>query len=63
MQFLCSASKLSSIIKNATIAFYKEKQQIYQETDALGVGLGASVLQVRDGRWYPQNEATNGVVL
>ena len=31
------------------MAFYKEKEQLYLETDVLSVGLGASLLQVRYG--------------
>ena len=30
--------------KNVTMAFYNEYEQLYQETDASGVGLGASPL-------------------
>ena len=30
------------ILKNATIAFYSEKEQLFLETDALHVGLGAT---------------------
>ena len=29
------------------MAFYNEKEQLYIETDAIGVGPGASFLQVR----------------
>ena len=31
-------------------------QQLYLETDVLG-SLGASLLQARDGMWFPRNEA------
>ena len=34
--------------KNATMAFYNEKEQLYMETDALLLGLGASLLHVKD---------------
>ena len=30
------------------MAFYNEKEQLQVETDVLGVGLGARLLQVRD---------------
>ena len=33
------------IKKNETMEFYNEKEQLYLETDALGIGLGASLLQ------------------
>ena len=31
------------------MALFNEKKQPYLETDAMGVGLGASLLQVNDG--------------
>ena len=49
-----------SIIKNYTsIAFHRETEQLYleTETDALGVGIIASLLQVRDSMQFPKNEA------
>ena len=37
------------IIKtNAVMAFYNEKKQLYLETDGSGVGLGSSLLQVKN---------------
>ena len=42
----------AKVKKNATIMFYNEKEQLYLETDILCVGLGASLLQVRDGMWF-----------
>ena len=35
--------------KNVTMAFYIEKEQPNLDTDTLGVGLGVSLHQVRDG--------------
>ena len=35
--------------------FYNEKEQLYLETDAMVVGLGASLLQVRDEMWFLRN--------
>ena len=37
--------------------------QMYLETDALGVGLRASLLQTRDEVRFPKNEAPNNVAL
>ena len=51
------------IKKNATMAFYNEKEQLYLETDALGIILGESLLQVRVGIWLPRNEASDNPVL
>ena len=39
-------------MKNEIMTFYNEKEQLYLETDASGVGLGASPLQARDGMWF-----------
>ena len=44
-------------MKDASMAFCNEKEQLYLETDMLGVGLGASLLQVRDRMWLSKNEA------
>ena len=46
-----------------TIVLCNEKQQLYLETDALAVGLGASLLQAREGIQFPTNEATDNAVL
>ena len=41
------------------MAFYNEKELLYLEVDALGLGLRASLLQVRAGMWFQRNEAPN----
>ena len=38
------------------MAFYNEKEQLYQEKDALSVSVSASFLQVRDRMWFPKDE-------
>ena len=53
----------NTIMKNPTMLFYNEKQQLYLEIDASGVILVASVLQMRDRRWFPRNEAPDNTVL
>ena len=53
----------SSIKKDTFMAFYSEKEQPYPETDALGVGLGASLLQVRDIMQVPKDEASDSTAL
>ena len=45
------------------MAFYNEKEELYLETDVLGVSLRASFLQVRDGKWFPKDEAPENVAL
>ena len=45
------------------MTFYKEKEQLYLETYALGAGLGASLLQMRGDTWFPRNEAPNNAAL
>ena len=45
------------------MAFCSKKEQLYLETDALGMGLRASLLQVRDGMQFPGNKAPNYTVL
>ena len=49
--------------KNTTMAFCKEKKQVYLKIDVSGVGLGASLPQVRNGMWFPRNDAPNNAVL
>ena len=51
-------TKTKAIIKkNVTIAFFNEKEWLYLEADALGVGLRESLLHVRDGIHFPRNKA------
>ena len=45
------------------MTFYNEKEQLYLEQDVLGVGLAASLLQVRDGMQFTRNEAPDSVAL
>ena len=47
------------IKKNVAMAFYIKKKQLYLETDTLGVGLGASLLQVRNKNQFPRDESPN----
>ena len=50
--------RAKNIIKeNVTMTFYNERKELYQETDALGLGLGGSLKQTMDGMWFPRNEA------
>ena len=49
--------------KNAVMVFYNEKEQLYLETDVLGVGLGASILHVTDEMQFPKNEAPDNAVM
>ena len=51
------------IKKNEAMGFYNEKGQLYLETDALCVGVGACLLQSRDRMWFPWNEAPNNTTL
>ena len=51
------------IQKDIMIAFYKEKEQLYIETDVSDVGLRASLLQVREGTWLLRNEGPNNAAL
>ena len=43
--------------------FYNGKEQLYLETNPLGVGLGASLLQVRDSMWFQRKEILNNASL
>ena len=45
------------------MALYSAKEQLYLETNALGVGLGASLLKGRDRMWFLRNEAPDNAAL
>ena len=47
----------------ATMVLYNENQRLHLESAALGVGLEASLLKVRERMWFPRNEAYNNVTL
>ena len=49
--------------KNMTKTFCNENEQLYLETDALGVGLGASLLQTVDDMQFPRSKTPNNAVL
>ena len=38
------------------MTFYNDKEPSYIETDMSGVGLEASLLHLRDGKWLPKDE-------
>ena len=42
---------------------YNEKEQLYLKRDVWGVGLEAKHLQVREGMWFPRNEAPDNAAL
>ena len=49
-------NRAKSIIKNSeTVAFYNEKEQLYQEIDRVGVGIEARLLQVKGRMQLPRN--------
>ena len=45
------------------MAFYIEKEKLYLQRDVSVVGLGANLLQVRDGIQFPRSEAPDNAVL
>ena len=54
------SDKAKAIIKkDVAMAFCKKKGQLYQETQAFGVGLRIRFLQVRDRAQFPRIEATD----
>ena len=44
------------IKKHALMKFLSVKEQLYLETDMMGVDLGECILQVRDGMWLPKDK-------
>ena len=51
------------IKKDATTAFHKEKEHLYLERDASGMGLRATYLQMRGRMWFSINEACDNAAL
>ena len=51
------------IIKNAAMAFYNGKVQLYLETDALDISLGTSFLHVRDRMQFLRNKGPDNAAL
>ena len=49
--------------KNAAMAFYNKKEQLYLEIDALGIALEAGLLQMRDDMQFLRNEAPDNAEL
>ena len=43
--------------------FYNETKPLYLQTDASGIGLGAVLLQPRDGVLYPKYSAPQNTTL
>ena len=39
----------TSMKKNATVAFHKEKEQLYLETDVSDIVIGDNLLQLKNG--------------
>ena len=53
-----------ALVKKGTcMKFYNERQALYLETDMSGVGLGASLLQVRESMNCTCDEAPNSIAL
>ena len=56
--------KAKSFIKaNAYMKFYDKSRPLYLETDASGVGLGATLLQMRDGATCQKDIASGNTIL
>ena len=45
------------------MAFYNKKEQLYLETNVLGVSSGVHLLKMRDIIWFLRNEASDNAVL
>ena len=55
---------MKSLIKDdVCMKFYDETQPLYLETDMSGIGLGAALLQIRDGTKCPRNTAPDNRIL
>ena len=47
----------------AIMKIYGEKELLYIQKDASGVGVGVGLLQVRDRKQLPQDKAPDNIVL
>ena len=57
-------NKAKSIIKkDMCMKFCNEKKELFLETDALGVGLGAALLQLRDNTTWQQGTTPDNTIL
>ena len=57
-------NKAKVITRNdAWIKFLNEKEPLYSETDASGVGLGAGLLLIWDSLQFPQDKAADNAAL
>ena len=50
-------------IKDVSMIFFDETQPLYLETDVPGVGLGAVLLQTRNGTSFPKDKAPDNSIL
>ena len=57
-------NKVKSLIKDDVCKkFYDETKPLYLETDTSGIGLGAALLQMRNGAACPRNKAPDNTTL